>query len=288
MKYFIISISIIFSGCTTKSVFRFPASEQATCSSLLQSLLEIDPRLQKITKQLLESAKKEKDGKLIIESEYHETLQKLWPQHELEFILNNPEVYREAISDFPLLTEAQVKASLRSKDVPEEVIDSMRLVNILHRGFDGKLHPGQLIVHKDAEKSTIEIFKILAEESEFPMTSIRPVNLYDWSDELSVKMNNSSGFNWRLVGGSDEVSDHAFGSAIDINPYLNPWVKDGTENDRYNVNRAGTLTADSDIVKIFKEHGWAWGGDWEHSKDWQHFYRPEIPLNNFGKREVPE
>jgi hypothetical protein len=41
-------------------------------------------------------------------------------------------------------------------------------------------------------------------------------------------------------------------------------------------------------VKIFKEEGWKWGWDWENSKDWQHFYYPDITLKYFGKKEVPE
>ena len=39
---------------------------------------------------------------------------------------------------------------------------------------------------------------------------------------------------------------------------------------------------------VCKFHGWKWGGDWNLSKDWQHFYRPDIPLKYFGKPEVPE
>ena len=74
-----------------------------------------------------------------------------------------------------------------------------------------------------------------------------------------------------------------FGSAIDINPYINPWVKGDTTNDRYDINRLGTLTDNSEVVKIFKDEGWKWGGDWESSKDWQHFYRPDIPFKYFGK-----
>lgn len=277
---------MFLSACTTTPLPHKPNSQQVISKTAVESTSQ-DPRLQKLTTQLLNSAKREKTGILKIPSEYHQTLQKLWPQHDLKFILSNPGIYKEAINDFPLMTQAQVTASLREKEVPEEILATMRVVNIVHRGFDGELHPGQLVVHQDAEKSTIEIFKVL-EDRDFPITSVRLVNLYDWSDKLSVKMNNSSGFNWRLVGGSDEVSDHAFGSAIDINPWLNPWVKGGTVNDRYDVNRGGTITADSDIVKVFKKHGWAWGGDWKRSKDWQHFYRPEIPLNHFGKVEVPE
>jgi hypothetical protein len=32
----------------------------------------------------------------------------------------------------------------------------------------------------------------------------------------------------------------------------------------------GTLLAEGEIAKKFKELGWIWGGDWEE-KDYQHF-----------------
>jgi hypothetical protein len=31
------------------------------------------------------------------------------------------------------------------------------------------------------------------------------------------------------------------------------------------------LLKDSKAVKIFKELGWRWGGDWRYIKDYQHF-----------------
>jgi len=42
------------------------------------------------------------------------------------------------------------------------------------------------------------------------------------------------------------------------------------------------------VVNIFKKEGWKWGGDWKHSKDWMHFFRPEIPFKYYGKIEVIE
>jgi len=113
--------------------------------------------------------------------------------------------------------------------------------------------------------------------------------MFNWNS--SSTHNNCGGFDWRYVKDSNEISDHSFGAAIDINPILNPWVcenKLNSPNYPYNPSKRGTLFANSDVVKIFKEEGWKWGGDWKNSKDWMHFYRPEIPFKYYGKKEVFE
>ena len=74
------------------------------------------------------------------------------------------------------------------------------------------------------------------------------------------------------------MSNHAFGIAIDINPLLNPYVKKNSvepEGASYNPELSGTITEDSDVVKIFKSYGWNWGGDWTRGKDYQHFEKPK-------------
>jgi hypothetical protein len=79
---------------------------------------------------------------------------------------------------------------------------------------------------------------------------------------MSSKLNNCGAFDWRLVEETDEVSDHTFGVAIDINTVKNPWTKEGFPNSPnypYDKNTKGTLHANSDVVKIFKEEGWKWG-----------------------------
>ena len=37
------------------------------------------------------------------------------------------------------------------------------------------------------------------------------------------------------------------------------------------VENKGTITADSEVVKILKKRGWKWGGDYKSLKDYQHF-----------------
>ncbi len=93
-----------------------------------------------------------------------------------------------------------------------------------------------------------------------------------------MKANNTSAFNFRNISNTDELSKHALGLAIDINPLFNPCVNNGIasikESEKY-INRKnyslGMIVEDDDCVRIFKKYGWTWGGDWVNPKDYQHF-----------------
>jgi len=89
-----------------------------------------------------------------------------------------------------------------------------------------------------------------------------------------MSANNTSAFNYRNIKGTDRLSKHSYGIAIDINPLFNPFVKKNSvepEGAKYIPSRKGTLTGSSEVVKIFKSYGWQWGGDWNRGKDYQHF-----------------
>jgi peptidoglycan L-alanyl-D-glutamate endopeptidase CwlK len=75
-------------------------------------------------------------------------------------------------------------------------------------------------------------------------------------------------------GGS---SYHNYGLAIDI-----VLIIDGkTASWDMVTDFDGDHVADwMECVKIFKSHGWEWGGDWKSIKDYPHFQR------TFGKSEV--
>jgi hypothetical protein len=88
--------------------------------------------------------------------------------------------------------------------------------------------------------------------------------------------NNTSGFNYRVVKGTTRLSKHSFGRAIDINPWLNPEIINQEvlpEGAVYDTQKEGTIAGSSFIVKLFKEKGWEWGGDWVNYKDYQHFQK---------------
>ena len=81
-----------------------------------------------------------------------------------------------------------------------------------------------------------------------------------------MKDNNTSAFNYRYVKGTTNLSPHALGRAIDINPKLNPQIKDGKTypaNSEYDIKANGTITSNSFLVKEFLKHGWKWGGFWK-------------------------
>ena len=62
--------------------------------------------------------------------------------------------------------------------------------------------------------------------------------------------------------------------AIDINPSYNPMIVNdriSPSNGSYSIENKGTITADSEVVKILKKRGWKWGGDYKSLKDYQHF-----------------
>ena len=165
---------------------------------------------------------------------------------------------------------------------PEEIRAQQKIVTVRYLGFDKRIHQGQLVVDRDLEEDLQRVFDIARQEG-FPLFSVIPAadkrfrKDERWSDDLSMEANNSSAFNYRLSTGGKQLSKHAYGRAIDINPMQNPYVKGNLvlpPGAGYNANAAGTLTADHPLVREFLRLGWEWGGNWTSLKDYQHFEKP--------------
>lgn len=162
-------------------------------------------------------------------------------------------------------------------------LDDLRYTRVLHYGFDGQVKDGELIVHQSIAYQTMRAFYQLY-KLEYPIEKIRLVDEYDGDDNLSMEDNNSSAFNYRTVEGKEELSKHALGFAIDINPRINPYVReDGffPKNAEEYLERDPALCKGEhkdkmihkgDIAyKVFRRNGFRWGGEWNHAKDYQHF-----------------
>lgn len=163
--------------------------------------------------------------------------------------------------------------AIENKEFPEKIKNSLMLLDVDYYSFDGKLHQGQLVIHKKLAEDIKEIFEQLR-ENHFPIEKVIPIVKYNWDDEKSMQDNNTSAFNYRLVKGTNKLSNHAYGTAIDINPFLNPQITKGVsypEGSVYDPNKKGTITKNSLVVKLFSGKGWVWGGNWIHTKDYQHF-----------------
>jgi hypothetical protein len=158
--------------------------------------------------------------------------------------------------------------------------ERLRLVRFSYLGFDGATHDdGELVVLDAVADHVLAIFVALRSRA-FPIASARLMNRYNGDDDASMARNNTSAFNVRRVEGTNSISLHAYGVAIDLNPIQNPYVERGARGvevsppagtgyvSRQN-RRPGMAEA---VVDLFAHHGFAqWGGYWPRGIDYQHF-----------------
>lgn len=159
--------------------------------------------------------------------------------------------------------------------------DELRYLTVLHHGYDGFVHVGELIVNACVADEVLQIFKELYLMG-YPIEKMRVMSCYGGSDELSMEDNNSSAFNFRYMTDGGKLSYHAYGLAIDLNPKVNPYVKEQLVlpvNGKEYINRdqcvLGMIKKDDAVYQLFKRYGWTWGGDWTGLKDYQHFEKPQ-------------
>ncbi len=199
-----------------------------------------------------------------------------------------------------------------------------------------QIQVGELIVNEQIADDCKQIFTELFMQ-EYEIASMYLLEKY-WTgdgvtmDTASIEQNNSSAFNYRVVPGTDSLSNHAKGYAIDLNPLQNPYVtyrkdgsfrtyykdmekyidrssgadslsnhakgyaidlnplqnpyvtyrKDGSfrtyykDMEKYIDRSSGAahmITHEDAAYQTFSKYGFTWGGDWQSSKDYQHFQK---------------
>ena len=167
---------------------------------------------------------------------------------------------------------ARIKGKSYKDDctVPRE---DLRYLHVLHKDLDGKTHEGEMICNVYIAADLLDIFQKLY-EANYPIEKIRLIDEYNADDETSMRDNNSSCFNFRFISHTNKVSKHGLGLAVDINTLYNPYVKvvngkrilepataekytDRSKKFSYKIEK-------NDLCyKLFKEHGFEWGGEWE-------------------------
>lgn len=173
------------------------------------------------------------------------------------------------------VTAARLGSSHRA-GCPVPVAD-LRLLQVTHLGFDGRPHLGEIVVHRAQASAVVEIFRQLY-DARFPVQRMVTVEQYGSDDDRSMAANNTSAYNCRATTGGSGFSEHAYGTALDINPVQNPYVRGTTVLpeagraylDRTDV-RPGMVVADGVVVRAFTAAGWGWGGNFRTLKDYQHF-----------------
>jgi hypothetical protein len=92
--------------------------------------------------------------------------------------------------------------------------------------------------------------------------------------DLKVYLDELGGtLEWRFIAGTQRLSNHSFGSAIDLNVKLSDyWRWDGGAG----LASFSRKNWPIEIIEAFERHGFIWGGKWWHY-DTMHFeYRPEL------------
>jgi hypothetical protein len=155
--------------------------------------------------------------------------------------------------------------------------DELAYVRVTFRGFDDARHTGELLVNAAAADDLVEVFRTLY-RADFPLEELRITTRAELDAAPTGDGNNSGAFVCRPSVGSSEFSQHAYGLAIDLDPFQNPYERGdlvipelaSTYLDRDRV-RPGMITADGPVVRAFAAIGWQWGGAWNSLKDYQHF-----------------
>ncbi len=159
--------------------------------------------------------------------------------------------------------------------------DDLRYVTVAFWGFDGRHHTGELIIAAAEAEAVVSVFERL-HAVRFPIEEMRIVTPADVVARQTGDGNNTASFVCRLVTGGSRFSEHAYGLAIDINPFHNPYQRD--ENvipslassylDR-SVLLPGMIVPGEpngdEAIAAFADIGWEWGGNWTSLKDYQHF-----------------
>jgi len=187
-------------------------------------------------------------------------------------LFNNPNFAQE--SNYPIFdSDYTFNQAVDGIEIPKSIIKQLILLDVEYYSFDDKLHKGQVVINKKAVKDIKEIFNFI-KDSGFPIAKAVPIVKYNWSDDQSMRDNNTSAFNYRKVKGQKVISPHSYGMAIDLNPLFNPHIKGKKvqpANGKYDTKVVGTILRDSKLVKEFIKRGWQWGGTWRSSNDYQHF-----------------
>lgn len=160
--------------------------------------------------------------------------------------------------------------------------NDLRYLQVLHRDNDGNSIVGEMVCNVAISEDLMLIFKELYKNN-YPIEKMRLVEYYACDDEASMRDNNTSCFNQRSITAGGRVSKHSYGLAIDINPKYNPYHKMKApgkdivrpEGSQEYLNREAIspyIIRRGDLCyRLFKQHGFHWGGEWASGKDYQHF-----------------
>jgi hypothetical protein len=186
-----------------------------------------------------------------------------------------PEMHRftAAVANVPRAVAAR---STWERDCPV-ALKELRYVRLSFWGFDRDVHTGELLVHRSVARDLVGVFRRLY-RARFPIEEMRVVAPEELDAPPTGDGNNTTAFVCRPARGSESFSEHAYGLALDLNPFHNPYVKGdlvlpelASAYTNRDWRRPGMIFERSPAVAAFDGIGWGWGGRWNSLVDYMHF-----------------
>jgi D-alanyl-D-alanine carboxypeptidase len=194
--------------------------------------------------------------------------------------------FHSAVRPLPAGVQSELRSSAVWRPVCPVTLSQLRLLSVTYVGFDGRAHPGSLVVNERATGPLAQVFRRLY-ELRFPIRHLRVRDAYgppgsqprdnDISGSFDCRQAIASPCSGAKATGTGSWSMHAYGLAVDLNPVENPYVGCGRTRhrssspylDRSRLRRGMVTPA---VVAAFGAVGWGWGGSWAGStKDYMHF-----------------
>lgn len=158
----------------------------------------------------------------------------------------------------------------------------LRYLRLSYCNAEGLTQTGEMVCNKAIAADLVDIFRQLWLAG-YRIERMRLIDDYDADDQRSMEANNTSCFCYRTISGTQTLSKHAQGLAVDINTLYNPCYKDRPDGTRHVQPATAAKYCDRSVsfpykidhqdlcYRLFTEAGFSWGGDWRSSKDFQHF-----------------
>lgn len=158
-------------------------------------------------------------------------------------------------------------------------LEELRYLTVAFYGFDDRLHTGELLVNADVAEDVVEVFRRL-HQARFPLEEVRVIAPHELDLAPTGDGNATTSFVCRPVRQGSSWSEHAYGRALDLNPFHNPYQRGpvvlpelaSAYLDRAD-QRPGMVLQGGPVTEAFGAVGWTWGGDWESVTDSMHFSR---------------
>ena len=150
---------------------------------------------------------------------------------------------------------------------------ALRKVWVSYIDLQGRYHDGSIIVHRDVALGVQRTFFTLF-RWRYRIMAMAPMSV-NMPGETNMGLV-TAGYNCRPVSGTSVWSEHAYGTAIDINPLQNPMIRGGwiAPASRTYLDRSRYLIGmihPEGAGRAFTANGYFWGGQWNNLKDYMHF-----------------